>query len=131
MPIDVTRDPEGLRRALDELLEEGFIQSRLRRSMEAADEEGADRMFGSAPPRTLSPGYYRWANYLMNLVRHKEEGLVREFTMVEAEGLIVLAEARRSFERNHPPCGKCSAYQDSSFATACHACGVEFVRKAS
>ena len=130
MGIDVRYDAVGLSQALSELLEQGFAQARVTRSLDDSDDDGKDRICGSLPQLTLSPIYYKRAQYLLWLEKCKSTGLAQgDFTMDEADGLITVAEARSQFERNHPPCGVCSALQDSPFATSCHKCGAEFVRR--
>ncbi|MGO8759364.1 MAG: hypothetical protein ACLQG3_14690 [Terracidiphilus sp.] len=132
MAIDVTRDMEGLRQALSEMLERGYAQSRVSRSLDSADENGGERIFGSLPGITLSPGYYKRAEYLLWLEKCKSTGLLDQMgglTMPEADGLMAVAEARAEFERNHPPCGVCGARQESPFATSCCKCNTEFVRR--
>ncbi len=132
MAIDVTRDAEGLCQALSELLEHGFAQSRVTRSLEDSDEGGRDRIHGSLPPLTLSPGYYKRAEYLLWLERCRKTGLAQDhLSMAEADGLMAVAEARAAFERNHPPCGICNALQDSPFAASCCKCGTEFMRRSA
>ena len=130
MTIDATSDGEGLRQAVSELLEQGYAQARSARSFEGSDDEGRERIFGSLPALTLSPGYYRRAECLVWLERAKKAGLINgEFTLDEAEGLIAVNEARADFERNHPPCGICGALQESTFATSCCKCGTEFMKR--
>jgi hypothetical protein len=132
MTIDVMSDAEGLRQALSELLEQGFARSRVTRSLDDSDENGRERIFGSLPALTLSPGYYKQAESLLWLEKAKKTGLTGEpFTMAEADGLVAVAEARAEFERNHPPCGICGALQDSAFSTSCHKCGTEFMRRSA
>lgn len=131
MAIDVTRDGEGLRQALGEMLERGFAQSRIARSLDDASD-GGERMFGSLPPLTLSPGYYKRAEYLLWLDKIRNAGITRDgYTLAEAEGLVAVVEARAEFERNHPPCGICGALQETPFATSCCKCGTEFARRAA
>ncbi len=132
MKIDTAYDVEGLSQALSELLENGFAQARVTRSLDDSDDEGRDRISGSLPPLTLSPGYYKLAEYFLWLEKCKDNDLIKgAFTLAESEGLIAVAEARAQFERNHPPCGACGALQDSPFATGCHKCGAEFMRRSS
>ena len=132
MAIDVTRDAVGLRQAIGEMLELGYAQSRVMRSLDDAGDEGRERIFGSMPPLTLSPGYYRRAEYLLWLEKCKSAGLAEgAFTLAEADGLIAVAEARAEFERNHPPCGVCGARQETPFATSCCKCNTEFARRAA
>lgn len=132
MAIDITRDAEGLRIALSELLEESFARARVMRSLESSDDDSSDRIHRSLPPLTLSPGYYKRAQYLLLLEKLKETGLIASgYTLSESEGLIALAEARAAFERSHPPCGLCSAYQDSQFETSCYKCGTQFLKRSA
>ncbi len=130
MAIDSTRDAEGLRMALVELLELSFVHSRSCRSIDSATEECGERIFGSLPPLTLSPGYYKRAEFLLWLEAQKKLGTVSApWALSEAQGLEAAAAARSEFERLHPPCGVCSALQDSPFATSCRACGTEFLKR--
>lgn len=132
MAIDVTRDMDGLRQALGEMLERGFAQSRVSRSLDFADAAGGERIFESLPALTLSPGYYKQAEYLLWLEKCKNAGLTEAMgglTMSEADGLLAVADARAEFERNHPPCGMCGARQENPFATSCCKCNTEFVRR--
>jgi hypothetical protein len=132
MTTDVTRDAEGLRQAINELLEQGFAHGRVARSLDDSDDDGRERISGSLPPLTLSPGYYRRAEYLLWLEKCKKTGLASgDFSLSESDGLMAVAEARAEFERGHPPCGVCSALQDSPFATSCHKCGTEFIRRSA
>ncbi len=132
MAIDATHDAEGLRQAIGEILERGFAQARTFRGRDDLGEEQESRMYGTLPPLTLSPGFYRRSDYLLWLERAKKSGLVQEeFSLAEAEGLMAVAEARSEFERNHPPCGVCGALQDSPFAGSCHKCGVEFMKRSA
>ena len=132
MPIATTCDAEGLRQAISELLEQAYAGARVSRSLDDSDDDGRERIFGSLPPLTLSPGYYKCAEYLLWLEKCKNTGLAQsDFTMAEASGLMAVAEARAEFERNHPPCGVCGALQESVFATTCCKCGTEFTRRSS
>ena len=132
MAIDVTRDQEGLRQAVLELLERGFVEARTSGSLDAADDASSERIFGSLPPLTLSPGYYKRAEYLLWLDEQKKIGVLEmHFILAEAEGLAAVAQARSQFERSHPPCGVCGALQDSPFATSCSKCGTEFLKRSA
>lgn len=134
MAIDATRDGEGLCQAIGELLERSYAHGRTFRGLDE-DELGGEqeeRMFNSLPRLTLSPAYYKRAEYLLWLERAKKGGLIRdEFSLAEADGLMAVAEARAKFEREHPPCGVCGALQDSPFATSCRACPTEFMKRSA
>lgn len=132
MAIDVRRDSEGLERAIGELLERSFAESRVTRSFDDADESSQEGMFGALPPLTLSPGYYKRADYLLWLDKYKEIGLFDGGWMNdEALGLIAVSLARAAFNRNHPPCGICGALQESAFSTSCCKCGTEFMKRSA
>lgn len=129
MSIDVTRDLEGIQQAIADLLEEAFVWSRVAPSMDGAAEGTRERMMGTLPPRKLSPGYYRIAQYLLWLEERIRVCVpVSWLPAADADGLCVLARARAQFENNHPTCSVCGAPQDSRFATSCHQCGAEFKR---
>jgi hypothetical protein len=91
-------------------------------------------MFGSLPPLTLSPGYYKRAEYLLWLDKCKSTGCSIRWAATRwprRTGLLAVAEARGQFERKHPPCGVCGALQETPFATSCCKCNTEFVRRAA
>jgi hypothetical protein len=126
MAIDVTRDLEGLGQALDEVLNQDFAFSRVRRSFEESEGADRDHVLASLPPRTLSPGYYRWADYIVWLAERLKDGItVRYMDMCEVEGLVALDRARLRFDCDHPTCA-CGAHQESRFSQKCHSCGLEF-----
>ncbi len=128
MAIDVARDQAGVEMALRELCEEDFAFSRVRRNFEQSDGENRDHILSSLPNRLLSPGYYKWASYVRWLDERIKAGMhFARLTDAEMEGLVALARARGGFEYAHPTCA-CGAYQETRFATKCHACGLEFHR---
>jgi hypothetical protein len=132
MKVDTARDGEGLRQAIGELLERGFAESRVTRSLDDAEDGCAELMFGSLPPLTLSPGYYKRAEYLLWLDEQKKVGVLNSnWTLSEADGLAAVARARNEYERNHPPCGVCGKLQESPFATSCCGCGIDFLKRSA
>lgn len=129
--IDVGRDAEGVRLALEELFEEDFQRRRLRRSVEGASPETLARLEKTLPARALSPGYYRWAWHLLSLESEREAGIALDPARLlgaEVTGLVALGDARRSFRAKHPECTACGAQQDSKFAPQCINCGAKFRR---
>jgi hypothetical protein len=125
--IDVARDQEGLRMAALALLEEGFVRSRIKGSLQTATDENADRIFNSIPKRTLAEGYYARAQFLLGFEEYVDAGLpLSTVSMIEADGLIAVKRARREFEYQHPSCGACGALQEGRFNTSCDSCGVKF-----
>lgn len=128
MSIDVTRDSEGLLQALGELLEEEFAFSRVRHQFEEAGDYDREHILEGLPPRTLSPGYYRWGAYVIWLDARIASLAFTRLDMREVDGLVALQRARAEWESKHPKCA-CGAHQDSRFASCCHACGLEFRQK--
>jgi hypothetical protein len=131
--IDVVRDQEGVRMALEEIFEEDFVRSRVDQESEGANEETRERMARQIPARTLSPGYYEFALHLLRLETEAKAGIpiaAAEVANFEAAGLVALERARGGFDRRHPPCSACGAAQQNRFTPQCHACGTKFHRKA-
>lgn len=127
--IDVARDHENVVQALVEILEEEFAFSRVRRVLDNSEEGDRGRIVESLPPRTLSPGYYRWASYLFWLEARRGAGI--EFEQIdgrEMDGLVAVKRARAQWEAQHPAC-PCGARQDTRFETKCRACGLEFAKR--
>jgi hypothetical protein len=130
--IDVVRDTEGLSMAFAEIFEQDFDRARISRSAESATEATRERLLASVAPLTLSPGYHRFAAYLMDLESQHKIGIVfdaRSMTSYEAAGLLCLSQARATFEYKHPPCSACGARQDTRFAPECNSCGAKFRRR--
>lgn len=130
--IDVVRDTEGVRQALDELFEEDFVRARVDRESAGANAETKERMSWQIPKRTISPGYYAFAEYLFSIDNQRRAGLVfavSDLTAFEVQGLVALDRARGEFERRHPACGGCGIRQENRFSFECSGCGVKFRRK--
>jgi hypothetical protein len=131
-PIDVWRDPEGVRMALEEIFEEDFARARIQCESSGANAETLARMENRVPARTLAWGYYRFAEYLQHLDALKSAGILpveRDLAAFEAEGLLALDRARSAFEGRHPACGSCGARQQNRFGRECPECGIKFQRK--
>lgn len=130
--IDVARDREGVRMALEEIFEEDFLHSRLARELENANEQTRQRIEERMPVRTLSPGYYSLALHLVATEQLFKAGIsfgVGAIADFEAAGLVALARAREAFGTRHPACSACGAHQQNRFGAECHACGIKFRRK--
>lgn len=128
--IDVARDADGVRMALEAIFEEDFARSRVER--EAHDERMRERMERMIAPRQISPGYFRWGRHLLRLEREGKAGVAldpRTMAAAECEGLLAVESARSEFQYNHPACTRCGAHQENRFALKCRGCGVEFARK--
>jgi ribosomal protein L40E len=131
-PIRVENDPEGVRIALVELFEESFFL--MGEDDLGGDTESLARLRDNLPPRTLSPGYYDHARYLLELGYSMEAGVqytADTLSRTDVRGLQALARAHATFNAKHPSCSRCGARQDSDFAPNCRKCGVEFVRRAN
>jgi hypothetical protein len=124
-----TIDGDALKQAILDLFEEWLAWQREKPHWEGADAATRERIERSMPPNLLPPGYYSLARYLLWLEGRLQVGApVREMTAVEADGLYALAEARKEFARQHPPCTRCGELQDGRFALMCWSCGLEFER---
>jgi len=71
--IDVWKDAEGVRMALEEIFEGNFARSRIR--SEGANDETRNRMELRIPPRTLAWGYYRFGEHLLHLEALQQAGI--------------------------------------------------------
>lgn len=130
--IDVVRDAEGVRQALEELFEEDFVRARIDRESVNAKPETKERMRWQIPQRTLSPGYYTFAEYLLSLDSQRRAGIVfmaSDLAAFEVRGLVALDRARGEFEHRHPACSACGVQQENRFSFECSGCGVKFRRK--
>lgn len=130
--IDVVRDDEGVRIALEEIFEEDFVCARIDREAEGASAETRARMESRIPPRTLSPGYYEFGFHLLRLEDAHKAGIVfsaADLTAYEVAGLVTLRAARAVFESQHPACPGCGVRQQNRFSVACHNCSTKFRTK--
>lgn len=132
MRFDPARDTKGLAIAIREILEEDFARGEIERQAEQASAATRARLLAQIPPRTLSPGYYRFADHLLWIEGEHRAGIIlaaRELAAVEAIGLRTLIRARSDFEYAHPACGGCGVRQRHRFCVECSACGIKFRRK--
>ena len=129
--IEVAQDVEGVREAVLQLLEESFFQqSAICALLDRTDDEDAARILAKGPQRDLSPGYYKWAGYLLVIEEmrdcgHRVEGL----QAIELNGLIQVRRARHEFNVAHPTCS-CGNRLESRWVEGCDGCGAKF-RKAA
>jgi len=129
--LQVERDPEGLQVALRELFEEAFCREVTDSVMKKADDETRQRALDDIPARTLSPGYYTRAEYLLELGSSIEAGVgfsSEVLARVDVDGLKALKRARYDFERDHPACA-CGTRQHNRFILECRSCHAKFVRR--
>lgn len=130
--IDVARDTEGIRMALEEIFEEDFVRARVERESEGASPETRERMLRQIPRRKLSPGYYVFAQHLLALDGERRAGITFrpcDLTHFEAAGFVAVVQARGGFEHRHPACTGCGARQENRFSMECVGCGAKFRRK--
>ncbi len=130
--IDVVRDHEGVRQALEEIFEEDFVRARIEREFANVTPETRARLESRLPARTLSPGYYRFAQHLFYLDAERKAGIAfapDTLAAFELDGLIALDRARSEFEHKHPACSSCGTRQENRFSPECCGCAVKFRRK--
>jgi len=126
--VHVERDAEGLQKALRELFEEAFAREMVGSLMAKADEETRERVFDDLPQRTLSPGYYSRAEYLIELASAIECGAAYTAEVLGRDDVIGLKALRRAkfeFEHDHPACS-CGARQHNRFVHECRSCRMKF-----
>jgi hypothetical protein len=130
--FDVARDMEGVRHALEEIFEEDFVRAHIDRESQGAAPETRLRMERQIPRRTLSPGYYRWAEHLLFLDSIRKAGILLgagDLTANEVQGLVALDRARVQFGYKRPTCPGCGMHQENRFGIECRGCGFKFQRK--
>ena len=119
--------------ALEAIFEEDFARARIDRQIAGANAATRERMEWQIPKRTLSPGYYRYAEHLFRLDAEHRAGVgfsANELAAFEASGLVELERARNAFEHRHPACSACGLRQENRFGRECSGCGAKFrVRK--
>jgi hypothetical protein len=94
-----------------------------------ADEASRARALDDLPERTISPGYYDRASYLLDLGAAIECGAMYSANALSREdvrGLQSLKRARSEFEHDHPACGSCGARQDNRWIVECRKCNAKF-----
>jgi hypothetical protein len=129
--IHVVRDAEGLQKALRELFEEAFCREMIDSLMRKADDETRERAYQDLPERTLSPGYYSRAEYLLDLASAIECGAAYSAEVLgrdDVVGLTALKRAKAEFEGDHPACS-CGTRQHNRFARECRSCHAKFVER--
>jgi hypothetical protein len=130
--IDVANDAEGARIALEEIFEEDYVRSRVELTCADISQETRDRLAAQVPPRTLSPGYYEFAEHLLWLDSERAAGIgfsAEGLAAFEVRGLVALGRARTAFDGRHPKCSRCGARQPGRFGVECSGCGAKFARK--
>lgn len=131
--VHVERDAEGLQKALRELFEEAFWREALESTLKNAAEETRDRAYEDLPQRTLSPGYYSRAEYLLDLASAIECGAAYSAEVLgrdDVTGLQALQRAKAEFERDHPACS-CGARQHNRWAHECRSCRAKFAERSA
>lgn len=129
--IQTARDAEGLKIALRELFEEAFCREAIGSMMQKADLDTRTRAEEDLPERSLSPGYYRRAEYLLDLASAIESGATYSadvLTRDDVHGLQALRRAKHEFECDHPACS-CGIRQHNRFVTECRSCHAKFVER--
>ena len=131
--VQVERDAEGLQQALRELFEEAFWREVFESSFRHASEETRDRAEEDIPQRTLSPGYYSRAEYLLDLASAIECGAAYSAEVLgrdDVVGLQALQRAKAEFERDHPACS-CGTRQHNRWTHECRSCRAKFAERSA
>jgi hypothetical protein len=117
--------------ALRELFEEAFCREAISSVMKKADEDTRERALEDMPERTLSPGYYTRAEYLLDLGSAIECGISYGANILgreDIQGLQALRRAKHEFERDHPACA-CGTRQHNRYILECRSCGAKFGKR--
>jgi len=128
----VESDMDGLRTALREIFEESYLQDSCAPVFERGNREDIQRLEDDLPQRTLSPGYYTRATYLLGMATAIECGVTYPadtLTHAEVLGLDMVRRAKNMFEGDHPPCPGCGKRLDSRHMTQCPHCRTKFAGK--
>jgi hypothetical protein len=127
--IRVDQDIEGVQLALGVLFEESFVRSSFGDGFDDLDDETQRRLLAEIPPRTLSPGYFNYAVYLLSLASAIEAGVTYsadQLRHTDVQGLQAVSRARNEHHRRHPACSQCGTRQHSAFAPECRRCHAKF-----
>lgn len=127
--IRTEKDAEGLQLALRELFEESYLLGETAGIMSKSDEETRARIQDDMPERSISPGYYGRAVYLLDLASAIERGVqysAGSLTPDDVRGLDALKRAKQEFERDHPQCPACSIRQPNQYMMQCVSCKTKF-----
>lgn len=127
--IAVESDVLGLQTALRELFEEAYLREAMASLLDDACEADRERALEDLPARTLSPGYYDRASYLLDLGAAIDAGVsyaASTLSRSDVRGLQALKRARGEYEQDHPSCGRCGTRQDNRWATQCRSCQCKF-----
>jgi hypothetical protein len=131
--IAIERDLKGLRLALLELLEEGFQAAKIERlSASMAPERRQALLDAVAEKRSLTPGYYAFAEHVLGLDAERNAGIpLNAATLAHFEGMALrlLASCRIEHSNKHPRCGRCGVEQENRHHPECTHCGCKFVRR--
>jgi hypothetical protein len=127
--IAIERDIEGLQMALREIFEESYIAGANGSIYDSQDRDAWQRAEEDTPARSLSPGYYSRAAYLLDLASAIETGAVFSAAMLtrhEVRGLEAVRRAKAAFESEHPSCPGCGRRLDNRHMPQCSHCKTKF-----
>jgi len=114
-------NPPVLQQALVFLLEEQLERKEAERSLDRVRGAKNAGRVRQATQRTLSEGYYLWAEYLFWLAEAMRAGAAFQLEARELDGVKLVQSARLQFEREHPACRKCGS-PNKEFALLCWNC---------
>jgi ribosomal protein L40E len=90
--------------------------------------QNADRArLAREPGLTYADGYYVAIDYLLTIEEMKEQGCDITFRIDELRALAAVRSARTEFQREHPPCPRCSTL-NALGAQRCRKCGEQLIK---
>ena len=94
----------------------------MRRVFEQAEDADRDHALASLPGRTLTPGYYRWAEYLLWLEERLTIFTVPNFATLaycEMSGLVKVSSASAARGKLAQPACPCGSRMESRIVPVC------------
>jgi hypothetical protein len=122
--IVVAQDVEGLRQAALEIFVQTMENDALERRLGSIAPDDMAQIEKLLPSKTVAPGYYEQALYLLWLEGKMNAGIqFKDIAADEAEGLTALQRARQQFNHDHPPCPHCGTrvkFRGQKSCMQCH-----------
>lgn len=129
MPLDLNRDPETLRAAALELLEERQEQRERQRMVERAGQNAMLPQH-AARARQFPEAVYSWLAYLFSLDMQLRAGMQVHPPARDLAGVQAVRAAREEFQDRYPACRHCAA-PNKKFTLHCWNCKGDLGGKAA